>query len=411
MRDIVIIGAGQAGLGLSYCLTERGVDHVILERGEIGRAWREDRWDSFCLVTPNWSITLPGAEYAGDDPNGFMDRDDFVEHLEAWAKSFNAPVRTGVDVSHVDEIDGGFRLETSDGQMEARRVVLACATHQHPRMPDFATAVVRRIQQIHVAEYRSPERLAPGAILVVGSGQSGCQIAEELNRAGRKTVLAVGDTGRLPRHYRGRDCIDWQKDMGLLDRTPDMLDDPAHRFRGDPHLSGARGGHTLSLHTLVADGVQLIGRIAGADGASLTLEDSLSASMARADAFAATFFRSVDTYITANGVSAPEPAPSDFDGEPVPGAAQPIGPSRLDLSSEGIACIIWATGFRYDFSWVAPLPLDDFGYPKTDALGATTVPGLYCMGLNWAPKRKSGIIYGVAEDAARLATLLAEGRP
>ena len=246
MRDVVIIGAGQAGLGLSYCLTQQGVDHVILEKGDIGRAWREDRWDSFCLVTPNWTITLPGAEYAGDDPGGFMDRDDFVRNLEAWAKSFDAPIQSHTEVLSVAKIDAGFKLETTAGPLESRRVVLACATYQHPRIPGFAAALDPEIQQVHAAGYRAPAALPPGGVLVVGSGQSGCQIAEELNRAGRKTALAVGDTGRLPRRYRGRDCIDWQNDIGLLDRTPDMLDSPAHRFRGDPHLSGARGGHTLS---------------------------------------------------------------------------------------------------------------------------------------------------------------------
>ena len=411
MRDVIIIGAGQAGLGLSYCLTQQGVDHVILEKGDIGRAWREDRWDSFCRVTPNWTITLPGAEYAGEDPGGFMDRDDFVRHLEAWAKSFDAPIQTHTEVLSVAKTDAGFKLETSTGPLEAQCVVLACATYQQPRVPGFAAALDPGIQQVHAAGYRSPAALPPGGMLVVGSGQSGCQIADELNRAGRKTVLAVGDTGRLPRRYRGRDCIDWQNDIGLLDRTPDMLDSPAHRFRGDPHLSGARGGHTLSLHILQADGVTLLGRIEDVHGGkTLALKDTLVASMASADAFAQNFFKMVDAYIAENDITAPPPAPSDFDGEPPPNAVVNNGPAEYDLAAEGITTVIWATGFQYDFSWVKPLPLDQFGYPETTSDGATAVPGLYCMGLNWAPKRKSGIIYGVAEDAKRLAQQLAKSR-
>lgn len=411
MRDVVIIGAGQAGLGLSYCLTQQGVDHVILEKGEIGRAWREDRWDSFCLVTPNWTITLPGAEYDGDNPEGFMYRDDFVRHLEAWAKSFDAPIQSYTEVLSVAKTDAGFKLETTAGLLESQRVVLSCATYQHPRMPGFAAALDSEIQQVHAAGYRAPAELPAGGVLVVGSGQSGCQIAEELIRAGRKTALAVGDTGRLPRRYRGRDCIDWQNDIGLLDRTPDMLDSPAHRFRGDPHLSGARGGHTLSLHTLQTDGVTLLGRIEDVRGGKiLALKNTLVASVANADAFAQNFFKMVDDYIAENGITAPPPAPSDFDGEPPASAAVNNGPAEYSLAAEGITTVIWATGFQYDFSWVQPLPLDQFGYPETNSDGATAVPGLYCMGLNWAPKRKSGIIYGVAEDATRLAQLLANSR-
>ena len=411
MRDVVIIGAGQAGLGLSYCLTQQGVDHVILEKGEIGRAWREDRWDSFCLVTPNWTITLPGAEYDGDNPEGFMYRDDFVRHLEAWAKSFDAPIQSYTEVLSVAKTDAGFKLETTAGLLESQRVVLSCATYQHPRMPGFAAALDPEIQQVHAAGYRAPAELPAGGVLVVGSGQSGCQIAEELIRAGRKTALAVGDTGRLPRRYRGRDCIDWQNDIGLLDRTPDMLDSPAHRFRGDPHLSGARGGHTLSLHTLQTDGVTLLGRIEDVRGGKiLALKNTLVASVANADAFAQNFFKMVDDYIAENGITAPPPAPSDFDGEPPASAAVNNGPAEYSLAAEGITTVIWATGFQYDFSWVQPLPLDQFGYPETNSDGATAVPGLYCMGLNWAPKRKSGIIYGVAEDATRLAQHLANSR-
>ena len=411
MLDVVIIGAGQAGLGLSYCLTQQGIDHCILEKGEIGHAWREDRWDSFCLVTPNWTITLPGAEYAGDDPDGFMDRDDFVQHLEDWATAFKAPVRAGVEVTKVSKSEHGFLLKTNTETLETRRLVLACATYQHPRTPPFARSLSADIHQLHVADYRAPDALPPGGVLVVGSGQSGCQVAEELNRAGRRTALAVGDTGRLPRRYRGRDCIDWQKDMGMLDRTPNMLESPAHRFRGDPHLSGARGGYTLSLHTLATDGVTLLGRLADVqNGKTLQLDNTLANSMAHADVFALNFFKSVDRYISENNVPAPPPEKLDFDGEPLPDAAPLHSPPVFTLDTEGISSVIWATGFRFDFSWVEPLPLDQYGYPETDAEGATTIPGLYCMGLNWAPKRKSGIIYGVAEDANRLARTIAESR-
>lgn len=407
MHDVVIVGAGQAGLGLSFALTKLGIDHIILERGQIGRAWREDRWDSFCLVTPNWTITLPGAEYAGADPGGFMDRDDFVRYLENWAASFEAPIRTQTNVTQICKTDAGFKLHLEAGSINARNVVLACATHQYARVPAFAKALDDKVNQVHASQYRSPAALPEGGVLVVGSGQSGCQIAEELNAAGRKVALAVGDTGRLPRRYRGRDCIDWQNDMGLLDRTPDMLDAPEHRFRGDPHLSGARGGHTLSLHTLSKAGVALLGRISGVNDRNvLALEDTLAASMASADAFADNFRAGVDAYIAQNNISAPPPDPNDFEGEPEAGVAPYKSPTAYDLAAEGVCSIIWATGFRFDFSWIESLPVDQFGYPATNASGGTDTPGLYCMGLNWAPKRKSGIIFGVAEDATRLATTI-----
>lgn len=406
--DVIVVGAGQAGLALSWNLTRLGVRHAILERGEIGHAWREDRWDSFCLVTPNWTITLPGAEYAGDDPEGFMPRDAFVRRLVDWAATFRAPVETHVEVRSLRGDGDGYVLETTRGPRRARQVALATATYQRPRTPDLATAIAPDIHQAHAARYRTPSALPPGGVLVVGSGQSGCQIAEELAAAGRETFLAVGAAGRLPRRYRGRDCIAWQRDMGLLDRTADMLADPALRFRGDPHLTGAGGGRTLSLHTLAANGVTLLGRVAGveAGGGALRLHDDLAANVAAADAFAAEFRRSVDAHVAAAGVDAPMATTAEMAGEPTPGASPPVSPARIDLVGRGVATIVWATGFQFDFRWIEPAVFDRFGYPD-NVDGGTVAPGLYFMGLNWLPKRKSGIIYGVAEDAERLAGRIA----
>lgn len=406
--EVLIIGAGQAGLGLSYYLSRFGVDHQILDKGRIANAWRAERWDSFCLVTPNWSIQLPGAIYDGDYPDGFMPRDDFVAYMETWARAFGAPVRENVEAMAVRRVEAGFEVSTSAGPIHARKVVVATATHQKPRRPTLSNFIPRSITQIDATEYRNADALADGAVLVVGSGQTGAQIAEEVNQAGRDTYLSVGGTGRLIRRYRGRDCIAWQKDMGMLDRTPDMLEDPAHRFRGDPHVSGKNGGHTLSLHDFHRDGITLLGRLAAVEGMALRFDDDLSANMAQADAYAEAFMAGIDRHIELSGIAAPPATSEELSGGPPAGDWSVPSIDGLDLRSAGIATVIWATGFAYDFSWIDGAILDDFGYPVTDR-GVTEVPGLYFTGLNWMHKRKSGILYGVDEDAAHLASRIVEG--
>lgn len=404
--DTVVIGAGQAGLATSWHLARRGIRHRILERGRIGEAWRTQRWDSFCLVTPNWSITLPGAAYAGPDPDGFMARDDFVAHLERWAEGFAAPVELGVTVTRIGGAPGDFRLATTAGEIGAANVVVATSTYQTPRLPDCAAALPRRVTSIVASDYRNPGALPLGAVLIVGSGQTGCQLAEEIHGAGRATYLCVGGTGRLPRRHRGRDVIAWQRDMGYLDRTPDMLEHPSHRFRGDPHLSGRGGGRTLSLHDLRRDGVVLLGGLRGFDGARAQLADDLEAKLRHADAFAANIRRLIDAHIASQAINAPAPSAAELSGEP-PASWSATSPAVLDLDAAGVSTVIWATGFRFDFSWIDFPVLDAFGYPRT-TVSASAVPGLYFMGLNWMHKRKSGIIYGVGEDAAWTAAYIAK---
>lgn len=406
--DVLIIGAGQAGLGLSYYLSNAGVDHQILDKGRIGNAWRAERWDSFCLVTPNWSIRLPGAIYDGDDPDGFMSRDDFVAYIETWAESFGAPVRENVEATTVRRTKTGFEVSTTVGPIRAGKVVIATATHQKPRRPKLSDLMPRAITQLDATEYRNAAGLADGAVLVVGSGQTGAQIAEELNQAGCETYLSVGGTGRLIRRYRGRDCIAWQKDMGMLDRTPDMLEDPAHRFRGDPHVSGKNGGHTLSLHDFQRDGIVLLGRLAGVEETVLRFDDDLKANMIQADAYAEAFMASIDRHIELSRITAPPPTAEELSGGPPPGNWSVPSIGMLDLRRADVSTVIWATGFAYDFSWIDGAVLDDFGYPVTDR-GVTDAPGLYFTGLNWMHKRKSGILYGVDEDAAYLAARIIEG--
>lgn len=404
MEDIVIIGAGQAGLATSYFLTRHGRAHVVLERGGIGHAWAAQRWDSFCLVTPNWTITLPGAAYAGSDPGGFMLRDHFVRHLKDWARGFGAPIREGVDVTRIAGAPGAFRLSTSQGEIGARNVVVATSTYQRPRVPAVAAQAPAHLAQRNAETYRHPRELPPGAVLVVGSGQTGCQIAEELHKSGRRTYLSVGKAGRLPRRYRGRDCLEWQRDMGYLERTPDMLEKPADRFRGDPHLSGRNGGHTISLHHFHRDGITLVGSLQRIAGNVAHFGGDLLANMRAADAFARNIMALMDAHIERAGVTAPAPTAAELDGEPTEDWSVPVI-DRLDLDSAGISSIVWATGFAFDFSWIDFPVFDSFGYPVTTG-SATSVPGLYFMGLNWMHKRKSGIIYGVGEDAEACAAHL-----
>ena len=258
---------------------------LVLERSSIASSWREHRWDSFCTVTPNWSIRLPGAEYAGDDPDGFLGRDELVRHFEAWARSFGAPVGCGIEARAVRPAAGGFEVATNEGAFRARNVVIATSTYQNPHVPAVSERLPRRLVQLTPHDYKHPGMLPPGAVMVVGSGQTGCQLAEELHEAGREVFLCVGRAGRLPRRWRGRDCIEWQRDMGYLDRTPDLLESPAARFRGDPHLTGRNGGYTLSLHDFHRRGIRLLGRLADCEGERARFDGGLHAEMRFADGF------------------------------------------------------------------------------------------------------------------------------
>lgn len=407
-HDVAIIGAGQAGLATSFALAGHGIGAVVLERGRIGEAWLSQRWDSFCLVTPNWTITLPGAPYTGQDPGGFLSRDAWVDHLNRWARIAAPDLRCGVEVHALKQARGGFRLDTSAGPIQAREVVVATGTHQRVRPPRLWDSLDGHAHQIMATEYRNPSALPPGGVLVVGAGQSGCQIAEELHAAGRPTALCVGNAGRLPRRYRGRDCIEWQDAMGWLDRTPAELSSPALRFRGDPHVTGQGGGRTISLHHMARSGIRLLGRLQEAEGNRLHLAPTLHDGLCAADTYATEFCEAVNSFLDRTGQTAPAPIE---DLGFATGRWCPESPATFDLRQEGVSTVIWATGFGFDFGWIdAPVlndaVLDDTGYPVTDQ-GASPVPGLYFMGLNWMTRRKSGIIYGVAQDAASVAARIA----
>jgi putative flavoprotein involved in K+ transport len=407
--DVLIVGAGQGGLSVSWFLTKAGIAHRVLDRGGVAHAWKSHRWDSFCLVTPNWSINLPGRPYTGSDPDGFMPRDDFVAYMQAWARDFGAPVEDNTEVTRITPEQDGFRLETNRGPRRARTVVVATATYQKPRLPSLAADLPADILQIHAEAYKNPDQARPGAVLVVGSGQTGCQVVEDFVRAGREVYLCVSRTGRLPRRYRGRDCIEWQREMGLLDRTPDMLEDPADRFIGDPHLTGRDGGSTVSIRGFEDRGVTLLGRLASVTGRRLHFASDLAANIAHGDQFAAQTRANIDVFIARTGRHAPPPTPDEMTDLPDPDRPSNPELAEIDLDAAGISTVVWATGFTFDFSWIDGLPVDDQHYPLTQD-GQSPLAGLFFCGLNWMTRRKSGILYGVAQDAEEVAKCITRHR-
>ena len=396
--DVVVVGAGQAGLALSYHLAQQGRPHVVLERGRVGEAWRSGRWDSFCLVTPNWMTNLPGFPYAGDDPDGFMGRDEVVAFLERYAASFGAPVREGVEVTAVAPAAGGrYLVETTAGPIEAVNVAVATNFLQVPKLPPFAADLPGDIVQVHTSRYRNPEGLPPGAVLVVGTGQSGSQVAEELYQSGRRVCLSVGRTGRVPRRYRGKDVYWWVRETGIRTTT-------AETSAGHAHVSAKDGGRDLSLHRFARDGVALLGRVEGVAGGRLRLSPDLHERLAYADAFEAAFKRAVDDYVARTGLdAAPDEPPVDAglgDGD----RAEVV--RELDLRAAGVSSVVWGTGYGCDLRWVRLPAVGADGFPVHER-GITPVPGLYVVGMSWKRPPTSAFVGTVGQEAAHVSAHLA----
>lgn len=393
--ETAIVGGGQAGLATSYFLKQAGREHLVLE-GAVAPAsvWRNERWDAFTLVSPNWSFGLPGGEYGGSDPDGYMSREEIVARFDAYAAPLLGNIECGVWVTSIAGDDnGGYRLETSTGPLAARNVVVATGGEHALKTPEMASHLEPRITQLHSSEYRNAARLLPGAVLVAGSGQSGAQIADDLMRAGRQVFLSVGGAGRVPRRYRGKDIFDWLfNDIRFFDLPPERFPAPIERFSA-PHLSGARGGATLNLHAFARDGARLLGHIQAVDGISLSIKPDLHESLARCDGFERNVAQAVDGFIAANGIDAPvEELPQLRDG-----FAQPQI-ETLDLVAEGIGSVIWATGFRPDFSPIQLPVLDEKGFP-IQTRGVSPHPGLFFAGFPWMPALRTAILPGVAGHA------------
>jgi len=400
--DCVVVGAGPAGLAASAALTAHDVEHVVLERGRVGESWRTQRWDSFRLNTPGWMNELLG-EQARD---AFATGAEVVQRLEKVAA--DAPVRAGVGVARLRQRGDGYALETSGGDLHARTVVVATGDQNVPRVPALARTLPDRVAQYHTADYRGPGMLPAGAVLVVGSAQSGCQIAEDLLAAGRRVVLATSPAGRFTWRHRGRDTIDWLVEVGFFDQRPRDLPDPSVMRAAQPII--ASGGRSLSLQALARAGATLVGRPAAVAGERVTFDDSAAANVAAGDAFAARVRGMVDDFIRRRGLDAPPLEPDDTDA---PVDLDP--PVALDLRADEVASVVWCTGFTGDFSWLDPALVDADGQPRHQD-GAAPAPGVWYVGLRWLIRRSSGILHGFPGDAATVAAavraqLLESGRP
>ncbi|HTJ69923.1 MAG TPA: MSMEG_0569 family flavin-dependent oxidoreductase [Actinospica sp.] len=402
---VAVVGGGQAGLSISYCLRQRGIDHVVVEANAVGHEWRNRRWDSFCLVTPNWQCKLPGYPYQGTDPNGFMVRDEIIGYLQDYAAFFRPPLVEGVRVERVRRgADGVFELSTSAGTFAADQVVVATGPYHTPSVPALAQRLPDGVEQVHSAGYRNPDQLPRGAVLVVGTGQSGCQIAEDLHLAGRRVHLAVGSAPRVARFYRGRDCVAWLDEMGHYAKGIDAFGDAdAVRMRVNHYVTGRDGGRDIDLRAFARDGMRLYGRLTGIDGPRLEFADDLKVNLDHADAVAEGIKDAIDAHIAANGIEAPAEARYVPVWEPAAQAGE------LDLMEAGITSVVWSTGFRRDHRWIEIPAFDGRGYPM-HWRGATSCPGLYFLGLPWQYSWGSGRFEAVGRDAEFLAAHIDAGR-
>jgi putative flavoprotein involved in K+ transport len=397
--DVLIVGAGQAGLSLSHELAVAGVEHVVLERGRVGETWR-GRWDSFCLVIPNWTVQLPGGHYRGDDPDGFMPKNEIVSRLVGYAESFHAPVHEGVAVTRLDPGENGaFLLRTSEGDIRASDVVLASGGYQKPHRPAAAAELPASVHAIDAESYVNPGALPPGKVLIVGSGQTGCQLAEEILESGRDVSLACGRAPWIPRRLDGRDTIAWINDTPYFDAKLSDLPNPQARLLANPQMSGHGGGHDLNFRTLQALGVRLLGHFTGVANGHAHFARDLAQSVAFGDARYADVTELIRKTCAARSVRPPEmPPPPPFHAD-----------VSETLALDDVGTVIFTSGFRPDYaSWVKfPQAFDDGGFPIQQDGSSTVVRGLHFMGVHFQRTRKSATLLGVGADATVLAKTIA----
>lgn len=391
---VAVIGGGQAGLSASYYLTQKKIDHVVLEKNRIGHSWRTQRWDTFCLVTPNWQCMLPGFQYAGTDPHGFMKKDDIVAYIEAFAASFNPPVFEGLGVNLLRKLnDDVFEVQTTLGTFTADQVVVAVGGYHKPKIPRVAEKIPPHINQIHSSEYRNPQQIPEGKVLVIGSGQSGCQIAEDLHIAGREVHLAVGSAPRVARRYRGRDVVDWLAEMGHYDMPVEQHPlKEAVRAKANHYVTGRDGGRDIDLRLRAKEGMRLHGRVSDCVAGVLHFADDLAKNLNNADQSSENIKNTIDAYIAKHGIEAPEEARYVPVWQPEP------GPSTIDLNAEDISGIVWSVGFETVFDWIDLPVFNGKGYPN-HYRGVSSAPGLYFLGLSWLHTWGSGRFSGVARDS------------
>jgi putative flavoprotein involved in K+ transport len=399
-RDVVVVGGGQAGLSVSWYLQQAGVDHVVLERDTRMHTWADARWDTFCLVTPNWQCRLPGYAYEGPEPEGFMVKKEILAWLEGFAASFGPPLREHVEVTSVRPVEygDGFEVSTGTGTIRAGQVVVATGGYHRPNIPRMGERLPAHVEQVHSAQYRNPEALPDGPVLVVGTGQSGAQIAEDLHLAGREVHLAVGNAPRFARTYRGRDVISWMHDTGHYDKP--VTDKPIEertQDRTNHYVTGRDGGRDIDLRSFALQGMTLHGRLHGIGEGALTFDADLERNLDAADRVYNGINELIDTHIETHGLAVPEP-PSRY--EPV---WRPDGYRGSRLSADDLAAVVWATGFTRDYRWLHAPVFDGAGHPQ-HLRGVTPVPGLFFIGLPWQHTWGSGRFAGLDRDAAYVAS-------
>jgi putative flavoprotein involved in K+ transport len=397
---VVVIGAGQSGLAVSRVLTERSVDHVVLERGEVANTWKTERWDSLRLLTPNWQTRLPGLAYDGDDPDGFMPVPELVEFIAGYAVFCDAPVRTHTTVTSVTRADeGGYVVESDNGSWHARAVVMASGAFNRPHIPAVAAELPEQLEQVTPHEYKRPDQLRPGRVLVVGASSTGIQLADELLRSGRGVTVAVGEHVRMPRTYRGHDIMRWLDRIGRLDERYDEVDDLVRaRHVPSPQLVGTADHADLDLNALTASGADLVGRIAAISGGRASFSGSLRNVCNLADLKLNRLLDTIDEWASSNEGA------SDVDGSepghrPEPTRVDRDPPLMVDLVAEGYETVLWATGFRADYSWLRVPVCNYKGEIRHDGGIVRDAPGLYVIGLNFLRRRKSSFIHGATDDA------------
>ncbi len=400
--DVIVIGAGHSGLAVSHSLAARGIDHVVLERGEIANTWRNERWDSLRLLTPNWMSRLPGYRYRGDDPDGYMSAGDVVDFVAGYAAAIDAPVVTRTNVTALRRHDDGYLVATNRGRWACRAVVIASGACNRPAVPALSAALPASVLQVTADRYRNPEQLPQGGALVIGASATGVQLAAEIHGSGRPVTLAVGEHVRMPRLYRGRDVQWWLLATGLLDEGLDQVDDPARvRRLPSPQLVGSADRATLDLNWLAGAGVRIAGRLMGAAGGTVQFSGSLRNVCALADLKLNRLLRSFDDWAERTGAAADVGPPQRY----APTHIDPSPPLTLDLAAAGIRTVVWATGFRPDYSWLDVPVLDRKGQLRHDG-GVVDSPGLFVLGLPFMRRRKSSFIHGAEDDARDVAAAI-----
>lgn len=400
----VVIGAGHAGLAVSYLLGQRGIDHVVLERGDVANTWRTERWDSLRLLTPNWQARLPGFSYQGDNPDGFMTMPEVVEFIDGYAGYIDAPVETNTAVESLRKDGDRYVLASRDRSWEARSVVVASGAYNQAKVPAIASDLPAGVDSVTAFDYKRPDQLRDGGVLVVGASATGVQLAEEIHRSGRPVTLSVGEHVRMPRTYRGRDIQWWMDRIGRLDERYDEVDDLVRaRHVPSPQLVGTPERRTADLNALTGQGVRLVGRISAINDDTAYFSGSLRNVCSLADLKQIRLLDLIDEWITENGLDGDVPEPERFSDTTVD--EDPA--LSLDLTDGTIETVLWATGYKSDYSWVDIPIFDRKGEMRHDGGVVTDSPGLYRIGLNFLRRRKSSFIHGAEDDANDLTDHLA----